>query len=690
MFVILLFAIIGFTNCNKKFDAPPEEPIDSLPVNFSIQQLKALHTVRGSFQTITDDYVISGIVTANDSSGNFYNEIVIQDNSGAIPVNISGNNLYTSYPVGRKIFVRLKGLTLGDYSGAIQLGGGINNSSTTPRVDGIASSLADEYIAKGSFNNEVMPVPVTLDQLAIDDAMQNPLQSRLVVLDGFEFQNSDLTKTYADSSKTASYGSFYLKTCSSSDSLELYNSSYAYFADIKVPQGNGSITGIFTPYVSAAGKKYKEIVIRDTSDIQFYDTRCDGYTDAPGQPMTIAQIRALYKGNNIRLGSNYTVGGVVISDAASKNISSGSFVLQSGNSGISVYAGGTINYNIGDSVVLELTASDSLLSYQGALELKLHYGVALPNVVASGKVIAPVIKTIEEITSSLAKPLGDAENMEFTLVQINNASVPNSTFSGNKTLSDTSGSISLYTLSSAVFAGNTLPEGYQNWIGYAHNYNAAPEFSIRNTNDITASSDSSATVGTSFTATYDFSDVSASSGATDPTPPPVVDGLHFDNFIAKNVSDNSSASGRFSFKSWSTGATNGSDNFTGSIDTAKYYEVTITPENGKTLSLANITLIVQRSGTGVRQIAIRASIDGFENNLPVSINPENDNLSIVAGNVIQINDAVTTAQNGTTINLGNDFSSINTAVTFRFYGFNAESGSGTFSIDNVAFYGKTE
>ena len=112
----------------------------------------------------------------------------------------------------------------------------------------------------------------------------------------------------------------------------------------------------------------KQLYIRDTNDVQFNGTRCNG---GPAVQTSIANIRSMYTGSDIKLGA-YKIGGIVISDAANKNISSGSVILQDGNAGISVYFGGTINYNIGDSIVLDVTG-DSLQNYNGSLEIKSNF-----------------------------------------------------------------------------------------------------------------------------------------------------------------------------------------------------------------------------------------------------------------------------------------------------------------------------
>lgn len=195
-----------------------------------------------------------------------------------------------------------------------------------------------------------------------------------------------------------------------------------------------------------------------------------------------------------------------------------------------------------------------------------------------------------------------------------------------------------------------------------------------------------------FTAAYDFSDFKNNSGKIDPTPPPVVEGITFGSFVASAaVSDNSTAGNRFSFTNWDLGATHGSDVFTGSINPDKYYEVIITPQNNYIVNLESISFTLQRSGTGIRQYSIRSGADGFASNLPAEISTSSNNLEVIAGNIFQVKDATTSANNGSKIILSAAaFQNITAPVIIRFYGFNAEQSGGSFSIDNVTFYGTSE
>jgi hypothetical protein len=196
----------------------------------------------------------------------------------------------------------------------------------------------------------------------------------------------------------------------------------------------------------------------------------------------------------------------------------------------------------------------------------------------------------------------------------------------------------------------------------------------------------------SFTATYSFAATSSVSGTTDPSVPPTFTGVSFGSFTAVGTSSNSTAAGRFSFTGWPNGAANGSDVYatmTGSLNAGKYYEVSVIPAIGYEMSLTDIRFDVRRSGTGIRNYALRSDVDNYASNLPASVTT-NTNISVVGTNEFFWNsDALTSPdQSGSVITLsGPNFTSITSGVTFRFYAWNAEAGTGTFSIDNVTFTG---
>jgi len=198
----------------------------------------------------------------------------------------------------------------------------------------------------------------------------------------------------------------------------------------------------------------------------------------------------------------------------------------------------------------------------------------------------------------------------------------------------------------------------------------------------------------SFSAKYNFAAITATTpGTTDPTPPPTATGATFGSFSAVGVNTVSSGgAGRFSYTDWALGSTTGVNTYstmTGSIDLTKYYDVSITPVAGFSISLINITFDSRRSGTGIRSYAVRSSADTYTTNLPASVGTST-NLSVMGTNEFFWNfDATTSNQTGNMVDLSSlpEFQNFTNAITFRFYAWNAEANTGTFGIDTVVFNG---
>ncbi|MBX2887186.1 MAG: choice-of-anchor J domain-containing protein [Ferruginibacter sp.] len=262
----LFFLMATFAACEKTFDAPPGPYDPNITANMTIDAFKSLHTTAGGFTEIDQDIIISGIVVANDKSGNMYKQLFIQDTTGAIQLQVNATNLYTSYPVGRRVFIRAKGLTLTDEARTMILGykDYVNGA---PSVEGIPSALVSNYIIGGSIGNAVVPFEVTFNDLGT--SMSNRYVNALIKLKDYEFSNADTTKTYSDTSQYRITTNLNLQNCSSS-SIILRTSAYANFAGIKVPRGNGDITCIYTLYNTT-----RQLLIRDTTDVQFYSFRCN-------------------------------------------------------------------------------------------------------------------------------------------------------------------------------------------------------------------------------------------------------------------------------------------------------------------------------------------------------------------------------------------------------------------------------
>ena len=261
--VLSLFTLV-FTACvDRTFDEPEfvfEDP--AMEATTSIAALKSTH-VNGQYESL-ESGVISGIVVANDKSGNFYETIVIADETAGIEVKMGKRSLFNTYPVGRRVFIKLAGLVLGDYNELIQLG----FSSSDNGFIGIPGEYVDDYVFGGSLNNSF-----TVDTLALKDLDLNYI-SMLVVLKDVEFAPSELGYTYADGQYKVTTNRT-IQDCSGREVI-LRTSGYASFANKTLPGGNGTITAVLSRY-----RNDLQLYLRDTTDIDFSGDRCNG--DDPGE-----------------------------------------------------------------------------------------------------------------------------------------------------------------------------------------------------------------------------------------------------------------------------------------------------------------------------------------------------------------------------------------------------------------------
>ncbi|MFL9483378.1 DUF5689 domain-containing protein [Chitinophagaceae bacterium LWZ2-11] len=465
-FILYTLLIVVLTNaCNRKIDEPPTEQDGNITANVTIKELREMHAYN-NIEAITDDKVIEGVVIADDRSGNFFKQITIQDATGGIIVKMDGYNLYTDYPIGKKIAIKLKGLFLGDYNRMMQIGGGKDNSNPSALVvTSIASTLFNKYIIKGSFNNVVKPKVITVDQL------NDSYQSMLIQLEDFQFAATDTSKTYSDVSLSSSGRTFTLKSCAGS-SIALRNSSYASFCGIKVPGGRGSINAIYSIFGIS-----KQIYIRDTSDIHFTGKRCGPVTLTLAN---ISDIRALFHNDPVIIDEGKKIKGIVISNKIGKNIAANEMIIQQAGSqsGIRINFTTEHNYNIGDEVEINIS-SLTLEEKEGMLQIS-NTPPANAVKISTGTIMARAM--------SIENLLINFKTLEGTLISLHNVSLSGGTshqWTGTINISNNDGIIKHITLPAASFANTVYPYSNINSLtGIATTVNNEKVIMIRMPDDV--------------------------------------------------------------------------------------------------------------------------------------------------------------------------------------------------------------
>ena len=159
-----------------------------LDVNCTIAQLKALYAKYGVLKIEDDDLVIGGKVISDDRSGNIYRELYIQDDTGVISVKIGLSSLYSDYKLGQMVYVRLGGLTIGQYNGMPQLGvEDPTGEYETAYLDN--RYLIDAHVIRGAWGDPVPPLRVTEAEIkaAIAEGYTNKLWGQLVTIENLQY-----------------------------------------------------------------------------------------------------------------------------------------------------------------------------------------------------------------------------------------------------------------------------------------------------------------------------------------------------------------------------------------------------------------------------------------------------------------------------------------------------------------------
>ncbi len=464
---------IAFTSCVKqKFDSPPDlstyDP--NLTVNATLKQVKSLYN--GSTPTLIDsDYTIAAYVIADDRSGSFYKQIVVQDSTAGIVVLLGRSGLYTDYPIGRKLYIHCKGLYLGAYGKFMQLGYTPDNTNA---LSDIPAAVIGKHVVKANTGNTIVPIKVNIADLK---SLNPDLMGRLIQIDSAEFVANDVNQPYAQDPNIASGTDRTIEDCAG-DNMVVRMSGYANFRNELIPAGKGPITAVFSRYNSTA-----QLLIRDTFDIRMNNTRCGGVIITPPVDITIDSLRKMYPDTsstqNIVLG-NQMIHGTVISSYADSNISQAtSFYIQDESGrGINVY--GISGLALGDSVTIKLSGN-LLIVYNGALEVKKGTGATLAATkISGGKTVTPVMLSIADLNADLNNPLFKARKYESVLVKLSAVTITGSGFfAGNNTLNDGTGTIIMYTRNTIPFTTTPTPTTPVNITGIGIKYKTTPEIYIR-------------------------------------------------------------------------------------------------------------------------------------------------------------------------------------------------------------------
>ncbi|MFN0213530.1 MAG: DUF5689 domain-containing protein [Saprospiraceae bacterium] len=466
------FLAVSFIACVKTdFDQPPVGGNgQDIPTNISILALKKLHSnFTGGYRAITEEYVIGGTVVMDDRSGNYYKALVIQDSTGGIEIQFGNGYLYNRYPIGRKIYIKCKGLMLTDYNGLVQLVGGFYEENGQKETIGLTENQEINQIVRGFLGGPLAPKPVKISQLSLD------MVGTFIQLDGVQFSKCDAGRIYADAVTKTDINRT-LEDCADNAQVYLRSSAYSDFAIKKTATGQGSLVGVLGIYSTnnQVTPTDFQLYIRDLRDVNMAGARCD---DAIGGTQTnISEIRSQFIGTTTTVSGSKKITGVVISDRINNNLNARNLYLQDGSAGIVVRFLENHCYDLGDEIEVDVSGQE-LSEFNKLLQVN-NVPSAKSQLIRSGVTVAPRIATIADVIANF-------DAWESTLVKISGATISGATsvYSGNKTLSDGTGTIPMFTQSSSTFANTPIPTAPVNITAIVSDFNGK-QVILRNLLDV--------------------------------------------------------------------------------------------------------------------------------------------------------------------------------------------------------------
>lgn len=238
---------------NPTGDIPPYGNNDLQETNVvTIAELKDMYSFALQEQTdtarITENVQIKARVTGNDVGGNIYNQIAVDDGTGALLICINFGGLWSYLPVGQEILVDLKDLYIGTYGNQPQIGTPYTSKSRYTSPSRMSHTLWNEHFMLLGEADASKVDTLEFDMSKVDDTeYMEENCGRLMVVRGITLPQANGERTFAPADAATS-GNAVNRMVSGTTKLVVRTSTYADFAGTAMPEGKVDIVGIFTRY----------------------------------------------------------------------------------------------------------------------------------------------------------------------------------------------------------------------------------------------------------------------------------------------------------------------------------------------------------------------------------------------------------------------------------------------------------
>ena len=248
--------VASFSNIVARYDAAVADG-DQVGV-FSVENEDPLYAI--------------GYVVSDDGAGNFFEEIIVQnsidendpanDVRRGLKIEINTRDLGGFYNFGRKVYIKLNGLAIGEENGVYTLGKSSGNSLV--------------QLEEAEFKDFIIRDPevatITPKMVAIEDLVEND-ENTFIQLANSQIILGQENLTYAGEESDNFDGFRTITNCDTNATISLQTSTFADFKGAQLPQGKGTISGV---YSRDFGDDFSVMIVNSINDINFNDpNRCD-------------------------------------------------------------------------------------------------------------------------------------------------------------------------------------------------------------------------------------------------------------------------------------------------------------------------------------------------------------------------------------------------------------------------------
>lgn len=275
LFWALLLSNFGACVPSDEYDIP--EP--AIPEDAFLETNTSLDAVAGAYYqsseevdvvTFKEELVLEAYVVSSDEAGNFYKELILQDSSenptAGVAVQLNQASYFETFDFGRKVYVKLKGLSLGELNGVLALG--MANGKV---IEQIPLSRIQEFIIRTPEVAEI--TPLTVRAIEFNDRMEN----LFVQLENYQFSsfyvNEENPFSFGSEDNDEFDGERKVESCNGDFPFIVSTSTFANFKYFDLPRGSGNLRGVLTRDFY---DEFFTVYLNSPSDLQFDNPgRCD-------------------------------------------------------------------------------------------------------------------------------------------------------------------------------------------------------------------------------------------------------------------------------------------------------------------------------------------------------------------------------------------------------------------------------